>query len=310
MIHFPMHRRMAHLRFWTTVLATSPIGCGSDAHAVFDKMHDAACSGDADKFFVYVDEERLVTNMMKQYEGSAPPNVLSVTDPSRVEFLRRVGVRSALDQWRKDVNEKGRDGDLCGWTFVRTEKLGDRQRVEVRSKAGNRKLLYFAKGDAGLTLVDFRAMAVPSGGGDHNLRDDGVVVAKDQTGTVEVHGDIRGKEWSAAAVAGGGAGYVGGISYEAVLNSTREQIGQSDGAAPLTDEQLSAPLRHASFVDSCGAPKDMKVQVRVAIRLGRALGVTVATNPANGGVAGCIDRAVRQIQWAESPKTDFLTTNY
>jgi eukaryotic-like serine/threonine-protein kinase len=152
-------------------------------------------------------------------------------------------------------------------------------------------------------------------------RDDAVVVARDRAGTVEVHGDIRGKKRAAAAGGavggggggGGGGGYSGGgLSYEAVLNSNNQEItmGQAAGAPDLTDAQLSAPLRHASFVVSCGAPDDMKVTVRVAVRMGRAVGVSVSTNPPSGGIAGCIDRAVRGLRWAESAKTDFVTTNY
>ena len=149
-------------------------------------------------------------------------------------------------------------------------------------------------------------------------RNDTVVVAHDRTGTVEVHGDIRGAKKHAAGGAGGGGGggggggFSSGTSYEAVLNSNNQEItmGQAAGAPDLTDAQLSAPLRHASFVVSCGAPDDMKVQVRVAVRMGRAVGVTVTTNPSHGGVATCIDRAVRGLRWAESAKTDFITTNY
>jgi hypothetical protein len=148
-------------------------------------------------------------------------------------------------------------------------------------------------------------------------RSDNVVVAKDRAGTIEVNGDIRGKKRTAAAGPGGGGGggagaYSGGMSYEAVLNSNNQEIGmgQAAGAPDLTDAQLSAPLRHASFVVSCGAPDDMKVMVRVAVRMGHAVGVTVTTNPPRGGVAACIDRAVRGIRWAENPKTDFVTTNY
>jgi hypothetical protein len=147
-------------------------------------------------------------------------------------------------------------------------------------------------------------------------RNDSVVVAKDRAGTVEVLGDIRGKRRPTAAAGGGGGGggggYAGGMSYEAVLNSNNEQItmGQSAGAPDLTNAQLSAPLRHASFVVSCGAPDDMKVTVRVAVKMGRAVGVTVTTLPPHGAVAACIDRAVRGIRWAESAKTDFVTTSY
>jgi eukaryotic-like serine/threonine-protein kinase len=146
-------------------------------------------------------------------------------------------------------------------------------------------------------------------------RDDNVVVAKDRPAAVEVHGDIRGKKRAAGGGGGGGGGgpgYAGGMSYEAVLNGNNTEItmGQGSGAADLTDAQLSAPLRHSSFVVSCGAPDDMKVTVRVAVRMGRAIGVTVTTAPSHGGVAGCIDRAVRGLRWAESAKTDFVTTNY
>jgi hypothetical protein len=54
----------------------------------------------------------------------------------------------------------------------------------------------------------------------------------------------------------------------------------------------------------------MKVTVRVAVRMGRAVGATITTNPPNGAVAGCIDRVVRNLTWAQSPKTDFVTVNY
>ncbi len=147
-------------------------------------------------------------------------------------------------------------------------------------------------------------------------RNDTVVVSKDRTGTVEIHGDIRGKKRVAAAVGapgGGGGGGGGGASYESVLNGNNQEISmgqQAAGAPDLTDNQLSAPLRHASFVVSCGAPDSMKVTVRVAVRMGRAVGVTVTTNPPNGGISACVDHAVRGLRWAESAKTDFITTNY
>ncbi|MDP9036891.1 MAG: hypothetical protein M3O50_19000 [Myxococcota bacterium] len=148
-------------------------------------------------------------------------------------------------------------------------------------------------------------------------RSETVVVAKDRTGTIEVHGDIKGRKravavGATAGVGGGPASYSTGQSFESVLNGNNESVnmGQGPGAADLTDAQLSAPLRHASFVSSCGAPDDMKVTVRVAVRMGRAVGVTVGTNPASPGIAACVDRAVRGLQWAASAKTDFVTTVY
>ena len=147
-------------------------------------------------------------------------------------------------------------------------------------------------------------------------RNEDVVVSNDRGGVVEVNGDIKGKKRAAAAGhtpgAGGGGGYAGGQSYEAVLNSNNESIsiGSEQAGPDLTNAQLAGPLRHASFVTGCGAPDDMKVTVRVAVRMGVPVGVTVSTNPPNGGIAGCIDRAVRGLRWQANPKTDFVTTSY
>jgi hypothetical protein len=147
-------------------------------------------------------------------------------------------------------------------------------------------------------------------------RNDNVVVSKDRAGNVEVNGDIKGRKKRAAGGGGGHAvgagGYSGGQSYEAVLNSTNESItiGEQAGAPDLTNAQLAAPLRHASFVVSCGAPDDMKVTVHVAVRMGVPIGVTVVTSPPHAGVASCIDRAVRGIRWPQSAKTDFVSTSY
>ncbi len=150
--------------------------------------------------------------------------------------------------------------------------------------------------------------------GTHN---DQITVAGDRAGTVEVNGDIKGKNkkgigGGGGGGGGGGPGYSGGTSFENVLNGNNETItmGQAQDQPDLTNAQLAAPLRHASFITGCGAPDDMKVAVRVAVKMGRAVGVTVSTNPPSPGVAACVDRSVRGLQWPVSAKTDFVSTNY
>lgn len=145
------------------------------------------------------------------------------------------------------------------------------------------------------------------------LHKDEVSVARDPVGTIDVNGGINGKggKGGKGGGPGGAPGYSGGTSFDSILNSNNEQISMSgDGPADLTNAQLSAPLRHASFISGCGAPDDMKVTVRVAVKMGRAIGVTVSTNPPSAGVAACIDRSVRGLQWPQSAKTDFVTTSY
>jgi hypothetical protein len=146
--------------------------------------------------------------------------------------------------------------------------------------------------------------------GTHN---DDVVVAGDRLGSIEVNGDIKGKKGRGGAGGGGGhgggGGYSGGTSYESVLDNNNESIvmGQGQDTPDLSNAELAAPLRHMSL---CGAPDDMHVTVRVAVKMGRAVGVTVTTNPPNPAIAACIDRSVRGLGWRPSPKTDFVTTNY
>jgi hypothetical protein len=145
-------------------------------------------------------------------------------------------------------------------------------------------------------------------------RSDEVAVSKDRMGNVDVNGDIKGQKRAVAASGGHGGGgyYGGGQSYEAVLNSNNETIsmGAQGGEPDLTNAQLSAPLRHTAFISACGAPDSMGVTIRVAVKMGVPIGVTVSTNPPNGAVAGCIDHNVRGLRWPQNPKTDFVTTSY
>ena len=147
--------------------------------------------------------------------------------------------------------------------------------------------------------------------GQHN---DDVIVAGDRLGSIEVNGDIKGKGkrgpgGGAGGHGGSGGGFSGGTSFESVLDNNNESIvmGQGQDTPDLTNAELAAPLRHMSL---CGAPDDMHVTIRVAVKMGRAVGVTITTNPPNPGIAACIDRQVRGLGWRPSPKTDFVTTNY
>ncbi len=145
--------------------------------------------------------------------------------------------------------------------------------------------------------------------GQHN---DDVIVAGDRLGSIEVNGDIKGKGKhgpGSGGHGGSGGGFSGGTSFESVLDNNNEQIvmGQGQDTPDLTNAELAAPLRHMSL---CGAPDDMHVTIRVAVKMGRAVGVTVSTNPPNPSIAACIDRQVRGLAWRPSPKADFVTTNY
>ncbi len=81
-------------------------------------------------------------------------------------------------------------------------------------------------------------------------------------------------------------------------------------AGPMSSAQLGAPLVHGTFVTACGAPTDMKVVLKVAVKMGRAIDVKVTTDPPDPGIAACIDKAARDLQWEVSRKTDHVTVTY
>lgn len=102
-----------------------------------------------------------------------------------------------------------------------------------------------------------------------------------------------------------------GPTYEAAIASNTQEITIGKQSGPdLTDAQLSGPMRSGSFVGECGAPDSMKVTVKVAIKTGRAAGVSVSTSPPDPDIAGCIDRYVRTFSWPSSSKMDSFTTTY
>jgi hypothetical protein len=112
---------------------------------------------------------------------------------------------------------------------------------------------------------------------------------------------------------GHGGGYgPAGKSYEAALAGNNEQVavGAAKGAPDLTDAQLAGPMRNTAFLGACGAPDSMHVTVKVAIRGGHAVGVSVYTTPPNPQIAGCIDRSVRNLAWPANGKMDSFVTTY
>lgn len=102
-----------------------------------------------------------------------------------------------------------------------------------------------------------------------------------------------------------------GPTYEAAIASNKQEIVIGGKTVPdLTDGQLSGPMRNGAFVGECGAPDSMKVTVKVAIKLGRPVGVSVITSPPDPDIAGCIDRYVRTFSWPSNGKMDSFTTTY
>jgi hypothetical protein len=104
----------------------------------------------------------------------------------------------------------------------------------------------------------------------------------------------------------------GGGSCEAAINSYNEQytIGGGQGKPDLTAGQYGAVLNKGSYLNSCGVPSNMAVNICAAVQNGRAVGVSVSTNPSNPGIASCISGAVRGLSFPANPRMDVARTTF
>jgi hypothetical protein len=145
-------------------------------------------------------------------------------------------------------------------------------------------------------------------------RKDNVEVADDSTLDLNLQGgSIKGQGHRAAGGAGGGGGGgPSGMSYEAALASNVQQMDMTGKAASpdLTNDQLAGPMQNATFLGGCGVPASMHVTVKVAVRMGRAVGVSVYPSPPSLAIAACVERAVRGLAWPANGKMDSFVTSY
>jgi hypothetical protein len=117
-----------------------------------------------------------------------------------------------------------------------------------------------------------------------------------------------------AAVAHGaslGPGGPSGPSYESAIAGNNLTLAPGTKEVPdLTDAELAGPMREGTFLDACGVPSSTKLTVKVAIRNGRAVGVSVYASPPNREMGWCVERHVRDLQWPANAKMDSFVTTY
>jgi hypothetical protein len=147
-------------------------------------------------------------------------------------------------------------------------------------------------------------------------RSDDVAIEDEVVYDLDIDGGIKGRVVRRAGGhggggGGGGGGFVAGMSFEAAQAANTETINIGGNAGPdLSRDQLAAPLKNGTILAACGTPDSTKVVVKAAVKMGRAVGVSVYTTPPNRELASCIDRRVRGLGWPVNPKMDFVTTSY
>jgi hypothetical protein len=241
---------------------------------------------------------------------------------SAVELLQQIAsngfvpddlLRDELSGQTRPISEWEEFAPFSEQAALKREVIEEKRVVEQVAKAEKKAGL--ATSTIGISVV----LAIAVGAGvwfmtARGSRNDDVQVMSDTQLDISVDGGIKGRKRAKRGGhgGGGGGGYAGGMSYDQALAANPQQVavGGAQGTPDLSDQQLSGPLHNAAFLDACGAPQSMHVTVRTVVKMGRAIGVTVTTSPPNGGVAGCIDHAVRGIAWPVNAKADSFVTNY
>lgn len=145
----------------------------------------------------------------------------------------------------------------------------------------------------------------------------------DDAVAVEIQGGIAGKQGPKGPGGGGAKGpsappaggfpvIGGGMSCEAARDKYVEDwtIGGGTGAPDLSDSGAGAVLNNGTYLNSCGVPSSVAVNICVAIQNGRAVGVTVVTDPKSGGYSSCIASAVRNMSFPGSPRLSVARTAF
>ena len=116
-----------------------------------------------------------------------------------------------------------------------------------------------------------------------------------------------------AARHGAGSAPLGpsGMSYEAAIAGNNLNLAPGTKDMPdLTDAELAGPMRDGTFLDACDVPTSTHVTVKVAIKGGRAVGVSVYAVPPSREIGWCVERHVRGLHWPSNAKMDSFVTSY
>jgi hypothetical protein len=178
----------------------------------------------------------------------------------------------------------------------------ERQGTQYKALIGVAVIGVFAAGAAGLWLRD-RAN-----------REREREVQGSQAVNIESDGGLAGGATAKPGVGrGSGVGpggrpvLPGGLSCE---GARARYVEDYDKASPpdLSAGAYGAVLNNGRYLNGCGVPSNMKISICAAVQNGRAVGVTVTTDPVNKGISSCVAGAVRGLSFPSHPRLDVTTT--
>jgi hypothetical protein len=99
-------------------------------------------------------------------------------------------------------------------------------------------------------------------------------------------------------------------SCEDAIASNVEDASKRPTQKDLSAEDFAAVLNEGSYLGPCNVPETAALEVCVAVRDGKAVGVTVTTRPRDTKLADCVATEVAALSFPKHPKMDVARTKF
>jgi hypothetical protein len=242
-----------------------------------------------------------------------------------VELVRHIDGHAFIDEDGLLDSFDGRQAPIREWPQFaqfaehakRNRQLQQRQKDIVKVAAAEKSS---TRGKTLIGLLVLLAILGTAGAwysATSDERRDRVAIQGDESTSVETDGslNIKGKKGKGRRRGSGSAGGIptvsSGQSCEAAMDAYNEmKVMGEEGQADLTAGQYGRVLNGGSYFSQCGVPLSMTVNICAAVQNGRAVGVTVSTQPNDPKKEGCIASAVRGLSFPSHPKLDVTRTRF
>jgi hypothetical protein len=243
-----------------------------------------------------------------------------------VELVRQIDAHSFTDEDHVVDSIDGRRAPLLEWPQFalfaehakRERQLAQRQKDIVKVAAAEKKSTR-GKTLAGVLLVVGVLGAIGIWySTTTGTRRDGVVIQEDESTNVETDGALaikggkkRARKRSSSGAPGSIPQIAGGQSCEAAMDAYNEEKSMDgEGQADITAGQYGRVLNSGAYFSHCGVPMSMSVSICAAVQNGKAVGVTVSTQPNDAKRASCVANSVRGLSFPSHPKLDVTRTRF
>jgi hypothetical protein len=101
-------------------------------------------------------------------------------------------------------------------------------------------------------------------------------------------------------------------SCEAAIARNNEQleIGAARGPADVTREAYANILQNGEYLRACRLPERTVIEICAAVKQGRAVGVTVVSNPPSAALEACVRGRVARLTFPHSERLDVTHTRF